>query len=702
MPTTKSATERRWVESQKGQVLLIFSLSAIVLFAIMGLAVDAGISYLHSDQQQKAAAAAALSGVGYLPGDFTDAQKEATLTAQRDGYTAGGTGVNTVTISVTEPTGYTNELQVAITAPAPVYFLDLFGFGTHEVTASAVAEYLPPIQLGEPGSQLGATVGSLNKGGDDYFLRTEGWGNPRSEGDPFTPTPNEEADSCGPSDTSCVASSPDTHQISCIDGDDLCNDDQNGSTSTDCGTANNLCLNDNGGENYLIWVPAGTDTSVDIYNPSFDPGNDSDCSSQTTSCLDTMHEDDSSFPGLTSDDQSSVPDTDYDTMGYTIFAVPDLNDRSGDIPLLQDLFCPFNAYNLDQGNSGWSYYKEGTNSSECNPADDSQTGNLTTETGTPSVFNSPTESTPNWVPLTSYDPTTGINSYLFYRTYNELSSESSYTQEVGSSYYLYGGASGQYFRLRVDTLAWNGAVINSNTGSNTSPSINSSSLPDGYPLGHNGYSVLASTASSTVGAQTACSGCTVSAMADMTMYTPIDGAIAPNFDVQLFYLPEEYAGKTITVSAFDPGDVGGGDAYLGILQPAYTSGTTNYPLQYATLATGSNNQPAVYDLGNDLNSGSDTDISPNDGTNPNNYPYTSSSAIVQTADGGGGAIYNGQWIQFTITVPSNFDPGSSSSASNYWDLYYQVSSNAYAGDTLAFEVQYLGSPVHLCSEVGCP
>ena len=185
-------------------------------------------------------------------------------------------------------------------------------------------------------------------------------------------------------------------------------------------------------------------------------------------------------------------------------------------------------------------------------------------------------------------------------------------------------------------------------------------------------------------------------MADMTIYTPINGSNATNFSVPLFNLPSEYAGQEITVSAFDPGDVGGGSAYIGILQPGYTSASgTVYSQRYATVGTGTGGSPAVDDVGNTLDSGSSTAIAANDGTNPHGYAFTANSAIVQTADSGGGAIYNGQWVQFTIQVPTDYNP--TTSASSYWDLYYQVSSNAYAGDTLAFEVEYLGSPVHLLS-----
>lgn len=719
---TRPSPRKPWHQSQKGQVLLIFALTALVLFAIMGLAVDAGISYLHSDQQEKAAAAAALSGVSYLPGDFPSAQSEAVLTAQRNGYTAGGTGNSAVTVTVTQPTGTTNELQVAITAPAPVYFLELIGFGQHEVTASALAEYLPPIQLGAPGSELGATIGNLESNTGYYFLRSEGWGNPRSEGDPFTPTPDDDTNACGPTGAgACSATAnPDVHQISCLDGDDLCNGDANGSTDTDCGTANNLCLNDTGGQNYLIYVPAGTTSSVNVYNPSFDPGDDSDCGSQTLSCLDTFHEDDGSFPGLTTIGSGEPPDYDFDSMGFTLFAVPDLNNRLDDIPLEQDIFCPFNAYDLDTGVQSYSYYAEGSTSTSpgCDPADSGRTTSEQTITSaTPYVYNAPPTGTaangntytpissaanPGWIPLTTYDPS-GNNASLFDQTFNALASETSYTTQVGGEEYLSGGSSGEYFRLRVDTLAWNGTVINTSDSTNSPTPADSgdfgSATDDPYPLGHNGYAVDTSTptggsgnCASTVSGVT----CTVSAMADMTFYTPIDGARAggSSFDVPLFNLPSEYAGKTITVSAFDPGDVGGGAAYIGILQPSYTSGTTTYPLEYATLATGSGGSPAVDAVGDTLNSGGTTPITVNDGTNPAGYTYTANSAIIQTAQASGGAaIYNGQWVQFNIQVPANYNPTTTAGA--YWDLYYQVNTTAYAGDTLAFEVQYLGSPVHL-------
>ena len=41
-----------------------------------------------------------------------------------------------------------------------------------------------------PGTYCSNPATGLGSSGNFYFERNEGWGNPRSEGDPFTPSPN--------------------------------------------------------------------------------------------------------------------------------------------------------------------------------------------------------------------------------------------------------------------------------------------------------------------------------------------------------------------------------------------------------------------------------------------------------------------------------------------------------------------------------
>ena len=76
--------------TQRGQVMVLFGLFAILLFVIAGLAVDAGMSYLNSDRAERAAAAAALAGVAYLPGDYPSAQNAALVESGRNGFVNAG------------------------------------------------------------------------------------------------------------------------------------------------------------------------------------------------------------------------------------------------------------------------------------------------------------------------------------------------------------------------------------------------------------------------------------------------------------------------------------------------------------------------------------------------------------------------------------------------------------------------------------
>src|ERR1700685_1727305 len=78
--------------SVKGQAMAIFALVSVLLFVVAGLAVDAGTSYLTSNKLERAAAAAALAGVAYLPSDYPDAVNAALVEAARDGFPNKGVG----------------------------------------------------------------------------------------------------------------------------------------------------------------------------------------------------------------------------------------------------------------------------------------------------------------------------------------------------------------------------------------------------------------------------------------------------------------------------------------------------------------------------------------------------------------------------------------------------------------------------------
>ena len=86
----RPAPNRPSRRSAKGQAMAIFALVSVLLFVVAGLSVDAGTSYLTSNKLERAAAAAALAGVAYLPGDYPDAHNAALVEAARDGFPNAG------------------------------------------------------------------------------------------------------------------------------------------------------------------------------------------------------------------------------------------------------------------------------------------------------------------------------------------------------------------------------------------------------------------------------------------------------------------------------------------------------------------------------------------------------------------------------------------------------------------------------------
>src|ERR1700736_326248 len=80
------------------QVMAIFALLALFLFAVTGLAVDAGLAYLTDNGAERAAAAGSLAGVPYMPKGLNGsgctvgkANIAACAATARDGFANGGT-----------------------------------------------------------------------------------------------------------------------------------------------------------------------------------------------------------------------------------------------------------------------------------------------------------------------------------------------------------------------------------------------------------------------------------------------------------------------------------------------------------------------------------------------------------------------------------------------------------------------------------
>ena len=154
--------------------------TAILTPVILGLAaftVDVGNWYVTADNVQRAADAAALAGVTYLPGNLAAAEHQAIVTAAANGYTTGG-----VTVVDPEPvSGNPNQLRVTITTTVDNTFGQLLGKPTETITRSAVSNFQAPLPLGSPCNEFGdgpdPTIGAVNQRSSNCSAAASFWGN---------------------------------------------------------------------------------------------------------------------------------------------------------------------------------------------------------------------------------------------------------------------------------------------------------------------------------------------------------------------------------------------------------------------------------------------------------------------------------------------------------------------------------------------
>ena len=132
---------------QAGQIVVIFALMLTVLIGLIGIAIDTTYAWRESLRVQRAADAAALAGVVYMPGALTTAQSEATASAKQNGFPLAGT-YNTTISATAAPDP--RELDVSLSTQVPTFFSRIFGINYFPVTRSSKAIYVTPVPMGSP------------------------------------------------------------------------------------------------------------------------------------------------------------------------------------------------------------------------------------------------------------------------------------------------------------------------------------------------------------------------------------------------------------------------------------------------------------------------------------------------------------------------------------------------------------------------
>jgi Flp pilus assembly protein TadG len=140
---------------QRGQTLVIVALMLIPLLGFTGLVSDVAWYEVNLMRIQRAADAAALAGVVYLPGNVAGAQNAAQQEATKNGYTNGAGGV---TVTATPEALNNRILAVTVTAPVRSWFARLLGVTQFNARRNARAEFVLPVPMGSPEDYYGINV----------------------------------------------------------------------------------------------------------------------------------------------------------------------------------------------------------------------------------------------------------------------------------------------------------------------------------------------------------------------------------------------------------------------------------------------------------------------------------------------------------------------------------------------------------------
>lgn len=136
---------------QQGYILTMFALLLVPLLLLVGFAVDVGYWYNRASDMRRAADAAALAGVVWLP-DEAAAKTAALAAAAKNGFVPGGH----VSITVAKSTQSERRLKVTITDDrVGSFFYEALGGKAIRLDRTSFAEYVLAVPMGSPRNFFG-------------------------------------------------------------------------------------------------------------------------------------------------------------------------------------------------------------------------------------------------------------------------------------------------------------------------------------------------------------------------------------------------------------------------------------------------------------------------------------------------------------------------------------------------------------------
>jgi Putative Flp pilus-assembly TadE/G-like len=689
---------------RKGQTLIIFALSFTVLLGMAGLTIDVARAYDLYARMQRAAEAGALAGVLYMPSyydtprpnDVDSAVSRASKEVVMDGF--GSVLANSVSdcnpgapVEICQVAGRSDDLQVIITQTFDVVLLSGLGVQPVTLSASASAEYLPPAQIGarlnyfgdqiecynstsnpDPTQTHSCSAGSagelqsfigvfngpdeLKENGDPYVYCEEG----PSYTQPDTTTTytayNGDVTNHGPE----YAASSILNHCGQPTGVEPGNPDQQPDGFTGEATKN---TNHPGGYNFLLNVPQGIgNATLWVWNPSFIPSN--------SSTYDHFNGGSSNFfvgpngTGIKSFDGYYDAPPFYYYVTYSLYSVVSPYDRSTDMLVGSPLVYPpydavsagLSAHGCGSGQVYDPYWEGSSTPNSYNPPITAGQGCFNLATGTTGTRSPYLATNPDPYPNTQYASAPCWQAWcaLFlsmpagtYRLAIEAtglnSNTSAYSSNTDSGY----GAHTYALKLCPDSAATPLGCSDEATGN----------TPGLQLAAWNNMDVYFTSGLSTGGPNPSDPSTTcVTQSSPTTRYTCLDVAC----------IPTSYAGRTLSVQFYDPGD-GSGDIYIGLAQAGVGTADVSYPGLTATYITTIDGDTVVHARF----------------TSPQNYN-----------------AFNGIWLTASVTLPATYTGNCDGSASStgWWQMIY-ASANGTPGDVVGVKLSLTGSPVHLLTLV---
>ena len=148
----RGSTRFRSRARERGQVVVLFAGAVFALVALCAVVVDVAWYWTNNLRMQRAADAAALAGVVWLPSKPQTAYNVARAEAAKNGYTDGAGGV---TITPVVDASNKQRLKVTITGPVGTFFARAVGINTFAAKRDAKADYVLPVPMGSPQNYYG-------------------------------------------------------------------------------------------------------------------------------------------------------------------------------------------------------------------------------------------------------------------------------------------------------------------------------------------------------------------------------------------------------------------------------------------------------------------------------------------------------------------------------------------------------------------